>query len=238
MTSHEGFESATPEVLVPARPFDAAGTEAIYEQRFGRADSIHKDEVWIEICRYLERFISPDSRVLDIACADGHFIRHVKAADRWGSDVRDVRALLPHDVHFIRANGLELGALLAEGRFDVVFMSNYLEHLLSRAEVVSQLAVAHRLLRPGGRILVLQPNIRLVGQAYWDFIDHHVALTERSLVEAASLAGFAAEQLITRFLPYSTLSKLPQHRLLVRAYLRVPLAWRLLGKQTLYIGRA
>lgn len=238
MTSRDSLESPTAEVLVSARPFDSAGTEAIYEQRFGRADSIHKDEVWVEICRYLGRFIPPDSRVLDIACADGHFIRHVRAAERWASDVRNVADRLPMDIHFIQASGLELGALLPEGWFDVVFMSNYLEHLLSRAEVVSQLAVAHRLLRRGGRVLVLQPNIRLVGAPYWDFIDHHVALTERSLVEAAGLAGFATERLITRFLPYSTLGRLPQHHLLVKAYLQFPLAWRILGKQSLYVGRA
>lgn len=238
MTPSDSVDPPTPAFVVAAQSFDSAGTEAIYEQRFGRADSIHKDAVWIEICRYLTRFIPSDSCVLDIACADGHFIRHVRAGERWASDVRDVADRLPEDIHFIKASGLELGALLPEGRFDVVFMSNYLEHLLSRAEVVSQLVVAHRLLRRGGRILVLQPNIRLIGQAYWDFIDHHVALTERSLVEAASLAGFAPEYLHTRFLPYSTLSKLPQHPLLVRAYLRVPLAWRVLGKQTLYVGRA
>ena len=46
-----------------------------------------------------------------------------------------------------------------------------------------------RLLKPGGRVMVLQPNIRLTGPAYWDFIDHKVALTEKSLVEAAELAA-------------------------------------------------
>ena len=40
----------------------------------------------------------------------------------------------------------------------------------------------------------------------------------------------------TRFLPYSTKSRLPKHPALVRAYLAFPTAWRLLGKQTLYVG--
>lgn len=238
MTSSHSRESRADPFAGKAPPFDALGTEAIYEQRFGRADSTHKDEVWIEICRYLERFIGRDSCVLDIGCADGHFIRHIRAAERWATDLRNISNSLPNDVHFVRASGLDLGDVLPLARFDVVFMSNYLEHLLSRAEVVTQLAIAHRLLRAGGRVLVLQPNIRLVGAAYWDFIDHHVALTERSLVEAAGLAGFTTQTLITRFLPYSTLGRLPQHYLLVRAYLKIPLAWQILGKQTLYVGRA
>ena len=93
------------------------------------------------------------------------------------------------------------------------------------------------MLKPDGRLIVLQPNIRYVGAAYWDFIDHRVALTERSLVEAAQAAGFEVETLIPRFLPYTTKSRLPQSPWLVRAYLRVPLAWRLMGKQTLLVAR-
>jgi hypothetical protein len=85
-------------------------------------------------------------------------------------------------------------------------------------------------------VIVLQPNVRLIGGRYWDFIDHSVALTERSLVEAAELAGFATVELIVRFLPYTTKSWLPQHPLLVKAYLSFPPAWLLMGKQTLYVG--
>jgi hypothetical protein len=75
-----------------------------------------------------------------------------------------------------------------------------------------------------------------VGAAYWDFIDHKVALTERSLVEAAETAGFQMERLVVRFLPYTTKSRLPQHPLVVRAYLHLRFAWPFLGGQTLYVG--
>src|SRR3981081_2302919 len=96
---------------------------------------------------------------------------------------------------------------------------------------------AKQLRTPNGRVLVLQPNIRLVGGRYWDFIDHKVALTERSLQEAASVAGFTTVEMITRFLPFSTKSRLPQHPALVRAYLAFRPAWLLMGKQTLYLGQ-
>jgi hypothetical protein len=115
-------------------------------------------------------------------------------------------------------------------------MSNYLEHLPSATAVIRQLEVAHELLRPGGRAIVLQPNIRLVGGRYWDFIDHCVALTDRSLVEAGELAGLATTKVIVRFLPFTTKSRLPQSPRLVRAYLSFPPSWMLLGEQTLYIG--
>jgi hypothetical protein len=115
-------------------------------------------------------------------------------------------------------------------------MSNYLEHLPSSEAVIRQLRVALELLKPGGRLLVLQPNIRLLGGAYWDFIDHKVALTEKSLAEAAELAGFTTLEVVTRFLPYTVKSRLPQHPALVRAYLAFRPAWRVLGKQTLYVA--
>jgi 2-polyprenyl-3-methyl-5-hydroxy-6-metoxy-1,4-benzoquinol methylase len=117
-------------------------------------------------------------------------------------------------------------------------MSNYLEHLESSDAVIAQLRVARQLLKPGGRVVVLQPNIRLIGGRYWDFIDHKVALTEQSLVEAAELAGLRTVELITRFLPYSTKGKLPADPRLVRLYLAFPLAWRLMGRQTLLVAEA
>lgn len=208
----------------------------IYESRFDERDFRAKDGIWRAIGRYLQRFIDSSDRVLDLACDRGDFIRNIQAAEKWATDLRDVSEQLPDDVHFVAANGLQLDQKLPHDFFDLVFMSNYLEHLPSAAAVIQQLEVVHRLLRPGGRVLVLQPNITLVGGAYWDFIDHCVALTDRSLAEAALLAGFQARKVIKRFLPYSTKGHLPQHPALVRAYLALPPLWRVLGKQTLYLG--
>ena len=56
--------------------------------------------------------------------------------------------------------------------------------------------------------------------------------------EQFKLAGLRTVELITRFLPYSTKSRLPSHPLLVRAYLRFPPMWRLIGRQTLYVAEA
>jgi SAM-dependent methyltransferase len=213
-----------------------ASVEAVYEARFDERARNGKMAVWAEIVRYLQRFVAADQPVLDVACDAGYFIRHVRASERWATDIRDVAHLLPSDVRFVRSDGLALGDVVPAGHFGTAFMSNYLEHLPSSQAVVDQLGVVKELLRPGGRIVVLQPNIRLTGGAYWDFIDHHVALTERSLVEAGELAGLRTVRLVTRFLPFSTKSRLPQDPRLVRAYLAFPPAWWLLGKQTLYIA--
>jgi 2-polyprenyl-3-methyl-5-hydroxy-6-metoxy-1,4-benzoquinol methylase len=209
----------------------------LYAARFPPGEAARRSAIWIELTRYLARFIPPESTVLDLACDRGDFINHVVARERWAVDVRDVRSELQPGVSFVQSDGLAIGSRFAAETFDVVFMSNYLEHLASAEVVVDQLRAVAQVLKPGGQAIILQPNIRLVGGAYWDFLDHRTALTERSLEEAGSLAGLETAKLITRFLPYTTKSKMPQHPLLVRAYLAIPLAWRLLGRQTLYVGR-
>jgi SAM-dependent methyltransferase len=226
----------------PSQGHGAAGAvpaivlKEVYEQRFDEADQATKEAIWRELGRFLQRFIVPNARVVDIACDLGYFIRNVKANDRWATDIRDVEGALPKDVHFVRASGLELADVMPNNHFDLAFFSNYLEHLSSTEAVLQQLRVTFSLLKPGGRVLILQPNIRLIGGSYWDFIDHQTALTEKSLAEAAVMAGFKTKRVITRFMPYTTKSRLPQHPLLVRAYLAFPPAWWLMGKQTLYLG--
>jgi SAM-dependent methyltransferase len=209
----------------------------VYELRFGAEDHESKELIWRELGRYLQRYVRRDGRVVDIACDLGYFIRHIEAAERWATDIRDMSDALPADVHFVRASGLELASVMPNDHFDAAFFSNYLEHLSSTEAVLEQIRVAYALLRPGGRVIILQPNIRLIGGAYWDFIDHQTALTDKSLAEAATMAGFVTERVIVRFMPYTTKSRLPRHPLLVRAYLAFPPAWWLLGKQTLYVGR-
>ena len=210
--------------------------QELYEARFDEREVSAKQAVWDEIARYLQRYVDPARPVLDLACDRGHFIRAIQGSERWATDIRDLRTDLPADIRFVQSPGLALASALPERYFGTVFMSNYLEHLESSSAVIEQLSVVERLLAPGGQVIVLQPNIRLVGPRYWDFIDHRVALTERSLLEAAELAGLKTVALVTRFLPYSTKGRLPSARALVRAYLAFPPAWWLLGKQTLYVG--
>jgi hypothetical protein len=83
----------------------------------------------------------------------------------------------------------------------------------------------------GGVLLILQPNIRFAYREYWDFIDHVLPLSDKSLAEALMLTGFSIDKMIPRFLPYSTKSGLPVNSFLVKWYLRLPFAWRIFGKQ-------
>jgi hypothetical protein len=89
-----------------------------------------------------------------------------------------------------------------------------------------------------GRIAVLGPNFRFCAKEYFDCADHCVALTHVAVAEHLYSAGYEVERVIPRFLPFSFRGALPPSAVLTRQYLRLPLAWRLLGKQFLVIGRA
>ncbi len=217
---------------------DAAGPGSVYDLRFGERERSRKEVVWREIGRFLQRRYIPETgKVLDLGTDLGYFVRNIRAAERWASDLRDTSASMPEGVKFIQSDGLSLADAAPNDYFDIVFMSNYLEHLDSAESVIEQLRVVRKLLRAGGRVVILQPNIKLVGSAYWDFIDHRVPLTEESLVEAATFAGFETRDIISRFLPYSVKGRLPAHPLLVKAYFAARPAWWFLGKQTLYVGQ-
>jgi SAM-dependent methyltransferase len=208
----------------------------VYRQRFSAEDEARKEGIWQEVGRYLQRYVPSDGRVLDLACDRGQFIRHIHAAEKWATDLRDLSSVLPSDVRFVMADSLMLSQAVPNDYFDLAFISNFLEHLPTTEAVIQQLVETRKVLRRGGKLLILQPNIRLIGGSYWDFIDHQTPLTDQSLVEAANLAGFEPRVVIKRFLPYTTKSRLPQGQRLVSLYLSFPLAWRIFGRQSLYLG--
>lgn len=74
-------------------------------------------------------------------------------------------------------------------------------------------------------------RLRFTHGVYWDFFDHHLPLTDRSLVEALLQAGLCRVEVRPRFLPYTTKSRLPKWSRLVRTYLSFPFLHRMFGKQ-------
>jgi hypothetical protein len=85
-------------------------------------------------------------------------------------------------------------------------------------------------------LLIIQPNSKYSPREYWDFIDHHIPLTENSLGEALLASGFEIEECIPRFLPFSVKMSALRSTRLLHLYLKMPLLWRMFGKQTFMIG--
>jgi SAM-dependent methyltransferase len=210
----------------------------LYHIRFDERERAVKDKIWQVLCRdYFSRYVSETDTVLDIACGYGEFINHVRCGTRLAVDLNpDAQEYLNAGVRFFHRSCEDLSPI-PDSSVDVAFESNFFEHLPDKQTLRRVVEEVHRKLRPGGRFVMLQPNIRYVGQAYWDFYDHLIPLTEISCEELLTTCGYEIESVIPRFLPYTTKSRIPQSPVLVALYLRCPLAWRLLGKQFLIVAR-
>lgn len=208
-----------------------------YRRRFGTEDAARK-QVWrVLIDSWFNRYMTDVEDVLDLGCGWGWFVNQISAPNRFGIDLNpDVRNHLDSEVTLFEQPANNRWPL-DDSSLDLVFSSNFLEHLPDRSSIHSTLAEAHRCLRPNGHLVLMGPNIRYVGGAYWDFFDHYVPLTEKSLVEVTELIGFTTETALDRFLPYTMVGKPPPPHLLVSLYLRLPPLWRILGKQFLVVVR-
>jgi SAM-dependent methyltransferase len=122
---------------------------------------------------------------------------------------------------------------LESASFDIVFSSNLLEHL-ERAEVRRALAEFHRVLRKGGRLILIQPNYRLCASAYFDDYTHVTPLSDRSLSDLLTVSGFRPIVVRARFMPLTLRSRASKLSFLVPLYLRSP--WRPFAGQMLLIA--
>lgn len=204
----------------------------LYRIRFERDFLPRKQEIWKILCReFFQKYIKPDATVVDVACGYGEFINNIKAREKIAIDLNiDTKNQLVDVVEFHTLSATEISAI-GNARADVLFTSNFLEHLPDKAALDKFLDEVWKVLKPGGRYLILGPNLRYLPGEYWDFYDHHLGLTHLSLSEALELKGFNVEKCVDKFLPYTTQGALPTHPLLVRLYLKFPIAWRALGKQ-------
>lgn len=211
--------------------------EKLYRHRFEEDELPRKLAIWKVLCEdFFSRYVLRTDTVIDVGAGYCEFINNISCAKRIAVDLNPrVREFAAPDVDVRNEDCTNLVSIPDETA-DVVFMSNFLEHLPSKQMVFDTLAEARRILRRGGRLVILQPNVRLIPGAYWDFFDHHTPLTEHSLVEAVANLDMRPIRVIGRFLPYTTKSLLPQSPLLVRLYLKFPPAWWVLGKQSLVVA--
>jgi SAM-dependent methyltransferase len=210
----------------------------LYRFRFRESDRAGKMRIWKTLCEhFFQPLIGEDRVIVDLACGYGDFINNIRGKKKYAVDLNpDARANVAGDVEFCPSPADAMSAI-SGASVDVVFASNFLEHLRTKEECDAVLAEVRRILRPGGRFVIMGPNIRYLAAEYWDFYDHCLPLSHLSLEEGLVQADYEIERIVPRFLPYTTRSRLPQHPALIALYLKTPLAWRLLGKQFLVVGR-
>lgn len=186
---------------------------------------------------YFQKYIRPEDVVLDLGAGYGEFINNISCGKKYAMDLNpDTAKRVNTDVELLAQDCSEPWSLPGNS-LDAIFSSNFFEHLPDAQALARTLAEAHRCLKNGGRIIAMGPNITYAGKAYWDVIDHRLALSEQSLAETLVSQGFRIQKCIARFLPFTMSEGLQYPTFFVAAYLRFPLAWRIFGKQFLVIGR-
>lgn len=218
---------------------DELNVSKLYDSRFeGNLEA--RNRLWAVLCReFFQQFIpnASEATVLDIGSGFGEFINNIKASRRIAVDLNDdSRHYLKSDVEFMKVPSFDC-ATISQNTVDIVFMSNLLEHMYTKAKVLETLKETHRILKSDGLIMILGPNIKYAYREYWDFFDHHIPLSHDSLQEALNLIGFKTIRVIPRFLPYTTKSNLPQWAILVKLYLRMPISWKFFGKQMFILAQ-
>jgi SAM-dependent methyltransferase len=206
--------------------------EKLYRNRFHGCGHERRTQLWKVLCKsFFQGYVKPTDCVLDLAAGYCEFINNIACGRKIAVDLNvETVNYAAADVQIITCSSTNLEPVRDES-VDLVFVSNFFEHLPSKLDLLTTLEEIKRVLIPGGKVLILQPNIRLLKGAYWDFLDHHLPLSDRSLVEALELVEMKPIEVRPRFLPYTTKSRLPQYEWLVRLYLRLPMAQWLFGKQ-------
>jgi SAM-dependent methyltransferase len=208
----------------------------LYRHRFAIEDRPKKVRIWKVLCsQFFQPIVGEGKIVLDLACGYGEFINAIAAQEKYAVDLnRDAAQFLDREVKLFNAPANNIP--LPDGAVDVVFTSNFLEHLRTKDECNQVFAEVKRLLKPHGRFIIMGPNIRYLADRYWDYYDHHLPLSHLSLEEGLVQAGYDIELIIPKFLPYTVKSALPKHPALVALYLKFPIAWRIMGRQFLVVA--
>lgn len=189
--------------------------------------------VWGVIARYLQRWIDPKAALLEWGAGYGEFSAAVQAEQKFALDMNP--KLVSHwgaGVSPLIQSALD-PLPLGTGSLGTVLASNFFEHFtLEQGEQI--LAETRRVLRPGGRLIVVQPNFRLEPRRYFDDYTHRTAYTDNGFCDFLRANGFRVAHVEPRFTPFSMKSRIPTAAWLIQVYLSLP--WRPFAGQFLVVA--
>ncbi len=137
---------------------------------------------------------------------------------------------LNSDVDFINNSILNITSIMPH-TIDFIFISNVLEHFSSKAAIEEFLIMVNKILKPNGKLCIIQPNYRYCYKEYWDYWDHHIPISDKSMLEVLNLFNFDIDLQIARFLPYTVKNYFRVPALFLKFYLGLPILWKIFGQQ-------
>src|SRR5690242_14394471 len=125
----------------------AGNLEQLYRNRLD-AIAAYRLRVWKTLVdKFFSRYVGTNSVVLDLGCGYGEFINNIRCRKKLAIDLNaDARRHLSPDVVFLEQDCSQPWDI-ADATLDVVFSSNFFEHLPSKEVLSDILAQAFRCLR-------------------------------------------------------------------------------------------
>jgi SAM-dependent methyltransferase len=110
---------------------------------------------WIERVRGM---LSGRETVLDVGCSTGHTLVGIrdKAAAVYGQELSRAEIAYCRDAHQLDVSDAPLETRFSEKTFDYILLMFVLEHI---GEPVQFLSTLKRFLKPGGKIVIVVPNV-------------------------------------------------------------------------------
>jgi SAM-dependent methyltransferase len=218
--------------------YSAEKISQMYKLRFPAEELAKKGKLWkVLIDEVLQKYVKDNDSVLDIGGGECLFINNIKCGKKFVCDLNpDVKEYANSDVTVIQQSAENISDI-SDKSIDVVFVSNFFEHLKDKSDLEKVIAEIKRILAPGGLLLVIQPNIKYAYKEYWDFHDHYIPITDGSLAELLMINNFEIKICYPKFLPWRPKGKLSNFMILFKIYLRFPLLWRIFGKQLFIVAQ-
>lgn len=195
--------------------------------------SKRRDVVWKSIAKRLQKYIRKNSAVLDLGAGYCNFINNIKAKEKHALDIFDIRKYANRDVIVHISSSSKIKDIKSE-YFDVIFASNFFEHL-KKKEIYSSLEEVKRILKKNGKLIIIQPNFKYCYKTYFDDYTHKTIFTDTSMCNILETFSFKIEKNIPKFLPFSLKLKLPKIKFLIDLYLLLPV--KPFAKQMLIIAK-
>lgn len=178
--------------------------------------------VWREIVRYVAGDVGSVETLVELGSGYCDFVNQFPAKRKIAFDLNpEMEAQAADDVQWIQGDARQIASVPA-GSVDLVFASNFLEHL--EGGVVDELLEGvHQALRPGGQLMLIQPNHRLCAEHYFDDPTHITIFDDTNIRPWLARTGFRVRRLVPGLLPFSMKSRAPKWPLGVRLYLNSPI---------------
>jgi len=193
-----------------------------------------RELTWKHLTEYLQRYVPDDATVVDVGAGYCGFVNNVHAQRRYAVDAHStIEEYADPGVEVLVGDAARVVSNLPTGSVDLVFASNFVEHL-DRGQIGEFLAATRQVLRPGGRLMLLQPNYRKCASQYFDDYTHVSVHSDRSLPDLLRSEGLDIVAVDPGLTPLTMKSRASKLSFLVPIYLRLP--WRPLAKQMLVVA--